>query len=500
MGTDKTETLNSIRSILKKQDRRLFSIFIIHQIKEMEAIPKIPERKYTLWFLLFLLKMTGEHSSFHPYRSPTSVDLDRLHRLCIDLGDFVSPEFDDGTDTTVAKLLRCVYNQQFWFQESLSQRQIGRTLKICSIAQDFSRSGERTSAFETGLPWRTFVHHMLVILAWNHNCSPGSIFLPNEVSIAVTDKEGFNRILQEITIDVSDVRKHIDQNERISNPLLQLSQPTFFFRFPIWRIDNNNYIVSSSVLQKTLWFLPLDYIHQHSDDQTLLSRSFERYISNILEFHAFSFIRETSIQKDHPNEKVVDFAINTGEGTILIESKGILVHPIAKTFPKQSTLISTFKDTIIKAIVQGENTARILHGQGFQGPYYLYIVTLEELYFGSTPDLLREFIMLGLTTHFPEHRFERIDPNHIFIISINDFEQLIDESTFCPLSKITAEMADRQSKKSYNSFLYHLAQVSGRNNGRTRFHQMITDPLFEEVEEDARKALRDHSPWKQAGN
>src|SRR5436190_1989356 len=169
--------------------------------------------------------------------------------------------------------------------------------------------------------------------------SSPSIFLKNTA---------FQQLLFQIPLSSSDIGRQILLFDHL--PTKPIVKDLFF--------DSGTRIgmfcYSPNVLFHTVSTLVYDKLKDHSADSFSpeFGQIFERYIRAGLEYAGLSFSDEKQLQRKYINSLVVDFAVSSEGGNVLIESKAIELSPLARVAPDAAVISNALRDSITKAIKQ----------------------------------------------------------------------------------------------------------------------------------------------------
>jgi len=461
----------------------------------MENIEDLTKRKYQLHILLFLLKMVCKHGSFYPAKIITEKDLSILHDLSIKLNDFISNEIGGLSHITATKIIRQLAYQQIWLQNKLNYQDIGRILKLLSLSEinpliDISQ--------ELQISIYDFVKATLIIFVWVNSHKGYRQLLIDDAEIIIKDKEKYRIIIDYLTQDISDIRKEIENQSIIKSERLEIFDQSIFYKFPILKINGEYIYICDAVLSKTITFYFIEILSKvqiNSNNENALGIAFERYVEGYLKIFNYSYKKEKEILQNYninDDNKVVDFLIECNNYQVLVECKSIIAHPMTKVLPKKEILIKSYKNSIIKAFAQGLTCAKKIRDEN--KTIYLLIITLDELYFGCSEDLLEEFIQNGLEQYYEESISSplSIPAKNIFVISITDFERLVNagylrkDSIGEILNLISKNMVNDLGKYILFSDVLNTINESQEKN---KYLDAITGEFLEEILNEVKEIL-----------
>ncbi|MFC1629220.1 hypothetical protein ACFL3H_08940, partial [Gemmatimonadota bacterium] len=122
--------------------------------------------------------------------------------------------------------------------------------------------------------------------------------------------------------------------------------------------------------------------------------------------------------------KVVDFLVDCGSARVLIDAKGVDLAILGKVTFDPDVLARRTKNSVLKGVEQGLEVADRLPDRR---PTYLLLVTYKELYLGNGQ---RFFSAVGKEEYqslAQKHDASTwIPPEHIYIVSVQSFEFLVE--------------------------------------------------------------------------
>lgn len=417
---------NNIINIISKLDRRKLAEELIGQIRKVENRPEgsVPEPPF-IWNLLFLLKLASEHGTFGSSIRLNKELLQKLHSECVELGNYLAPEItNDAQGKVVAsRIIRSCAHQQFWLLGNLNFVELGRSLLI---AKEYTRLGGPHYGPEN-VSFDSFIRMLLIIYIWKMSHKSLLTFPISDPAVVIENKEEYRKVIDFITLNISDYNAKFKSAFSIQNPIYQISEPSVFYKYPIISIFGNYYLVSQSVLRKTISYYIFEKLSRTSvTSRNTLAKAFENYIFRLSKEVSNSVKLENEIRSKlniKKNESCVDVWIEGEDVEVVIECKALISQAMARAVPAKKISISTYRDTIVKAFAQCINFAdRFLKSD--DSTLFL-IITLDELYLPNTLTLFLDFLEEGLKEHYPAVNVNAVSKERIFVISISDYEIIV---------------------------------------------------------------------------
>ncbi|RYG96942.1 MAG: hypothetical protein EON58_10905 [Alphaproteobacteria bacterium] len=150
----------------------------------------------------------------------------------------------------------------------------------------------------------------------------------------------------------------------------------------------------------------------------------------------------------------MDFAIFEKDHTVLLEAKAIEASPTVRTTASGETLGKRLSDSLLKAIIQGRETAKSL-SINLKPPElttFLVVITYKQLYL-STGDIIRDCISSEIISQLETdlEGVELIPLSNIFVFSSSEFERLTfavsrAETTYSEFLRVVRERQEVRSK------------------------------------------------------
>jgi len=212
-------------------------------------------------------------------------------------------------------------------------------------------------------------------------------------------KEKLNAIFEILGANQAQLRMRFSADGKKSISVLSAMHRPAFRSKPLFEISKRKYVMwSPKLLLRSLGDVFIQSIRD-ADDKNLIAefgRVFEtKYVSTAVKSLCHNFVSEADLKKFlQPNERVVDFLLNFGQTIILVESKIKDADEATQSAFEDVQIGDRFKTSIIKAIDQGQSTAKLIRSGRFDGlginsdpNIFLLIVTTDQHYLGTGVDV-----------------------------------------------------------------------------------------------------------------
>jgi hypothetical protein len=213
----------------------------------------------------------------------------------------------------------------------------------------------------------------------------------------------------------------------------QLFEHTPFERYPF--LNHEDTLVPYSIKLTMLGIMNNLYDIFKADDPTFSNRSFgrifEKYVRANLSSISCTFLAESEIKERLPaGTKIADFIILESDAAIMVETKSTELHPVARIRQDTSDLMfNPETNMVLRSVIQIMDTADKARKQGViatNQELFGLIVTYRD-YLTGDPRLFWDEVLSSYAEPELERRgiTERIPPENIFFISIDDFDYLL---------------------------------------------------------------------------
>lgn len=495
MSKDTEHTYNRIVQIVSKLDRRSFAIALIEQIRLLEE-NRVPIEMMQIWNLLFLLKICVVHGRFNPKKQIQFRDILNLHNLCLELNNFVPADESESNKQILNKIMRRFAFQQLGCQQELNLPEIERTIKLLKLSE-FTL--ETNFANDVNFSNKDFIKYLFIIYTWHQTHLDIPILDISDIKVAIEDKEIFDQITSYLSRDISYIKKDILLDSKVRSKRLEIFDQSILYKYPIWEIKGAKYLISRHLFEKAMTRLPIEKIFIKSPAR--ISKAFEAYNYSLLKRKFNSILNEKDIEKKYElkeGQKKADFLVFESLGKITIECKAIYAPALSKVDLKLDTLISSYKESILKGLVQSIETHFYLDTANFKNNFML-IITLDDLYFAWFEEVYDEFIREGLKRNYPgfEEKINNFNLNHIFILPISTFETIIyyickEKVELASLLQKLIKYREEVSDSNYFDFVDLFDSFMKKEHGENyeiEYEKKETELLFEEIKKSLTQAL-----------
>jgi len=244
--------------------------------------------------------------------------------------------------------------------------------------------------------------------------------------------------VDQLTADFVSLRRYLLTIEtRTSSKAYEYYEETPFTRYPLLRSQRGYESWYPTVLYRGLEHFIYDTLRA-ADASVFMSRFgplFERYVEDSIAYLGKPYATEAQLSAALPGPgKVVDFILLDGEVNIFVDAKGVEMSYLGKVSHRPDIISDKLKESAIKGIRQGFDTAKRLAEKGASTPTirsakenYLLIVTFKELYLGSGLDLYNAIACERLADLLAEYNGKAWIPlEHIYFLTIDDLDRLVE--------------------------------------------------------------------------
>lgn len=479
-----------LRNNVRKFNAMSIILTCIRKLHEISKKPIHEETAYLPWELLYLTKIAFLEGGKNGEKEAGIINVNGMLNQLKNLGS-ESSFLSEKTTGGLRKFMRMLAFQQFWVQRGLSNYDLARQVLIFNNCTAWSAEFEAI----TGIPMRTYLQ--LLVASWTRFLTP-----ENHISLtqgwfaplgypAATINSFLNTVSLPFDETVGFVQKHY---EKTDDKLLQLTEQTPLKQYPFLHVGPEYYCYSPYVLQdraKNVIYDLLKATHANNFTQSF-GELFEAYIYRLLDqLGGIRYIKEEQLKRIFPRRRVCDAIVEVGDMIILLEIKGVEMHPYSQINPTNAVMTQMLKTNIIKSFEQLYEVANMLNnceeGQNIKQDKEVLalVVTYKEMYLSDGKDTWDEFLAEPLQAYIDEKNldmgFLRLECIHF--ASVSTFEKLIKVllaggNLPAILRRAVAENKDPQTKK----FLLDM-HLSQHEQADINLLQEVFDTLTTELED-----------------
>lgn len=485
------EDYKKLRNKIRKFEPLSIVLPSIQKLHEASKKPPNELGGYTPWNLLYLIKIAfleaGENDSRRATIRDVNVFLDKINNLGND------NRFLKGKEGSLRKFMRMLAFQQFWFQRSIKPDDISRQI----IIFDRESAAEWNEEFYliTGIPLRTFLQMLMVVLARFIGNSNRTYITKDWFSSLDIDEETILTFFQLISLDAKETKDFFERHyKNTDDKLLQLTEQTPLKEYPFLKVGDVYQCYSPHVLQEKIRHTVYDTLklkHGNSFTQSF-GGLFEKYIYRLMDEHGISYMSESEFKNLFPSKRACDAIIVLEDSLILIEIKGIEMHPYAQINPTNAVLAKQLETNIIKSFEQiyevgnllsnTEKGRKILKNREI----FAAVVTYKEMYLSDGQDLWDEFVSCPLQNYITEKKLDIrcVPQKNILFLSVRSFEELLKVvgANGNIMSRIIKKAVKDNSDPEKKKFLFEM-HLDGYEKKSISLLENIFDEVTSELED-----------------
>lgn len=428
----KYDDFKLLRNKIRKYDPSTIIVLCIQKLHEISKKPVYENRSYLPWELLYLIKIAFIEGGKNEKRIANINDMNTLLNLVKDLGSESS--FLNGERGGMRKFMRTLAFQQFWFQRGVASYDMARQVLIFDKVAGADLHEQFLAC--TGMSIETYLQ--LLVACWcGFIDNSGRIHIKKDwfASLGCRD-EMLDSFLESISLSVKDTIEFLErQYEKTEDKLLQLTEQTPLKQFPFVLTDDRYYCYSPHVLQEKIKHAIYDILKEAYKDRFTqrFGTLYEEYIYKLMDSCGLKYIKENELAKAFKKRRVTDAIIELEDSVVILEVKGVEMHPLAKINPTNAVMTKYLETNIIKSFEQIYEMANTLRtspeGKAIADgkDIYALVVTYKEMYLSDGRDLWEEFLAKPLQAYIYE---KNLDMSHlalenILFSSVNAFEDII---------------------------------------------------------------------------
>lgn len=376
---------------------------------------------------------------------------------------------------------RNVAYQQFTYQTQFNLAAFARqSILFCNLPEN--HTFKRQFEILTGLSVHQFVELAFCVLIRflikEEHFVPPTWFssIEHQFSKPVVEK-----FFQNISVDSTLLREYLLGMETPkASKANEYYEETPFIRYPLLRSQRGYESWHPTVLYRGLEYFIYDTLRA-ADPSAFMSRFgpiFEKYVEASIAYLGLPFATEAELSAALPGQgKVVDFLLTEDGANVFMDAKGVEMAYLGKVSHRPDIVSDKLKESAIKGIRQGFDSARRLAEIGTVSPIfkstrenYLLIVTYKELYLGSGSDMYEAIARPRLVDLLAEYDgTEWIPFRHIYFLTIDDLDRLV-QAVKCGQTSVVTTLRNAVTEDSVPSAkTFVLGQrIPGKKSGNGR--------------------------------
>ncbi len=434
------ETVNEAFRRVRNRLRKHFPLEIVTAcINKLNEHPKDKiqhMRFYPPWRLLSLLKWTILYGDYlNPNRK--HLDINSFNYL-VNLMHDLSGKLRLPTQYENYFLnLRNMAFQQFWLQHDFNMAQFARQSLL------FGKLGDKhpfNSKFleKSGITITDFIELAMMLMTRFTVEKQRSVTLNWFRTVANKYESGtIQKFLNLLSIDFDSLRIKLSQGQRSNSKVsYEVYERSPLRETPLLKTDTIYNPFSPELLARSVETYIYDTLRSDApgDFMNTFGLIFQKYVGTSISEIGVEAFDENGIRRIYPGPgKSVDYLL-IHEGTkIFIDAKGVEMSYLGMVGHRPEIIENNAKDSIIKGIHQGFETARRLEDwerkRGIEvdeNNNYLFLVTFKDMFLGNGLDFYQYVAKERLDKLIEDLGGRRMIPfEHMYFLSIDDFDLLM---------------------------------------------------------------------------
>jgi hypothetical protein len=190
--------------------------------------------------------------------------------------------------------------------------------------------------------------------------------------------------------DSSTLQSYLVAGDKVGRTSWEYFEQTPLIRYPLYRIDHKYWCYSDKVIARALESHFYDILRGIDANwfMTEFGAVFERYVEKGLDYSRVRYCNEAEIRLVlGAKHKAVDFILNEGGDSILIDAKAVELSYSAKVSHRTEIIQGATRNSVLKAIEQAFSVINEIETHKYnhsvialRNNYYLLIITYKELY------------------------------------------------------------------------------------------------------------------------
>lgn len=459
----------------------------ITKLHEIAKINLTESPDYLPWELLFILKIAFIEGGTNGTKTATMTDVNKLLNQMKALP--THEVFFDGTITGIYKYFRIMSFQQFIFQDKLASYDISRQIVIYKEASDRLKQSFQNI---TGMSISSYLQFLIAL--WVSFCMKlDAQYITKDKFKEIGSNQQIDSFFDSISLDLTEVKDYLIHHYSLTeNKLLQVTEQSPLKKLPLVLADNKYYCYSPHLLQHRITHIIYDLLKE-KDGQVFtheFGALFENYIYKLMGTTGLNYKVEDELKQLFPDKRVCDALIKLDDIIVLLEIKGVEMHPSAQINPTNAIMTQQLQTSIVKSFEQLYDFTYTLHNTP-EGRIicdgknvYAIVITYKEMYLSNGEDLWNEFLAGPLLDYIGRKGLNKdlLPPQNILFSSVKSFEFLTkiliqDNSVLSGLiQKVVQDNSDPSTKK--HLFDMYLSKYEGKP---IQFLDDVYHDIFEEL-------------------
>lgn len=435
-------------------------------------------RHYQPWHLLLLVQWTVRGAG-DLMRDLPAAGLNDFHRLVNKFHEMDEHSRLPSEFSHHIMFLRLLAVRQFWLQHEVNGDAIARQWLLFGELQPNHQFSVRFRQ-SFGVPIQQALELSFILMSAFLSGSPHQFLRRSEMQNLdrAFSPTVVNAVVAQLSRTPEELRKSLDAELGDQYSVEeQLQMDTCLLSYPFLRLGDHLFPYTPTLLYRS--FPSLIYRTLKSiDSNWFCSRfglPFEDYMATGLKEAGVANLRESDLERHLPGiGSVIDFLIQDGDVTILIDAKSVELSWKGKVSHRPQDVFSAIKSSAWKGIKQGLETALRLRAAALPEPFskaaapieiFLLIVTYEPLHLGAGIDFASA-IAAGAVKELEAHYGGRLPVNleSIFFLSIDEFDRMLERERtgVMTLGKIMlhARENNRTAATKKFEFIQHLEGIN----------------------------------------
>jgi hypothetical protein len=391
-------------------------------------------RTYPPWRLFLLIKWTFIHGEYlSPYRKPLTVHsfnylLNRMH-------DFEGSLRHPGEYVNIFIFFRNVAFQQFWLQHEFNIPNFARQSLLFGRLEK-EHPFQKKFVEKCGVSIPEFIELAMMIMTRFTMEKQMSVTANWFRTVADKYKPGIiQKFLDILSIDFESLKEKLKTQQSNRKVQYEAYEKTPLRETPLLKHNSKCYPFSPELLARCLETFIYDALRSEgpNDFMNKFGPIFEKYVGNSISNTKIRYFTEKELSEILPGEgKLVDYLLIDKGNKIFIDAKGVEMSYLGMVGHQLEVIKDKTKDSVIKGIKQGFETARRLENikklgevELGKGNDYLIVVTFKDMFVGNGLDFYEYVAKDTLNELISQYGgIAPIPFEHMYFISIDDFDLL----------------------------------------------------------------------------